>query len=96
MAFPHLNQRRGRGMTSDQIAKIGAFQQFERERYEQQGLGLGLLLVQKLIRQYDAKLEITSDPGEWTRVRIAFPGVKPVDASLNVDLSTAAGISYTP
>ena len=66
----------GRGMTSDQIAKIGAFQQFERERYEQQGLGLGLLLVQKLIRQYDAKLEITSEPGEWTRVRIAFPSIK--------------------
>jgi two-component system, sensor histidine kinase and response regulator len=66
----------GRGMTSEQITQIGAFQQFERKRYEQQGLGLGLLLVQKLIRLYDAKMEITSDPGEWTRVRIAFPLIK--------------------
>jgi len=66
----------GRGMNPEQIANIGAFQQFERKRYEQQGLGLGLLLVQNIIRPYDAKLEITSDPGEWTRVRIAFPSIK--------------------
>ena len=66
----------GRGMNPEQIANIGAFQQFERKHYEQQGLGLGLLLVQNIIRPYDAKLEITSDPGEWTRVRIAFPSIR--------------------
>jgi two-component system, sensor histidine kinase and response regulator len=63
----------GRGITIEQIGQIGAFQQFDRKRYEQQGLGLGLLLVQKLTRLHGAKLEITSEPGKGTRVQIAFP-----------------------
>jgi len=63
----------GRGMTPEQINQIGAFQQFDRKRYEQQGLGLGLLLVQKLTRLHGAKFEVTSEPGKGTRVQIAFP-----------------------
>jgi two-component system sensor histidine kinase/response regulator len=35
----------GRGLTSDQIAKIGAFTQFDRRVHEQQGLGLGLAIA---------------------------------------------------
>lgn len=62
----------GRGMTVEQATKIGAFRQFDRKEYEQQGLGLGLLLVQRLIRLYNAKLEITSEPGKGTRVQVAF------------------------
>jgi len=67
----------GRGMTPDQINQIGAFQQFDRNRYEQQGLGLGLLLVQKLTHLHGAKLDIISEPGIGTRVQIAFPLSKP-------------------
>ncbi|MDQ7037099.1 MAG: hybrid sensor histidine kinase/response regulator [Anaerolineae bacterium] len=37
---------KGRGMTEEQISAIGAFMQFERYLYEQQGLGLGLAIVQ--------------------------------------------------
>jgi len=66
----------GRGMTAEQIDQIGAFQQFDRKRYEQQGLGLGLLLVQKLTHLHGAKLDITSEPGKGTRVQIAFPLIK--------------------
>ncbi len=38
----------GRGMTAAEIEQIGAFRQFDRKKHEQQGLGLGLVLVQKL------------------------------------------------
>ena len=40
---------RGRGLTAEEIGRIGAFQQFDRNKFEQQGLGLGLVLVQKLM-----------------------------------------------
>ena len=38
---------RGRGLTDEEIGHIGAFQQFDRQKYEQQGLGLGLVLGPK-------------------------------------------------
>jgi signal transduction histidine kinase len=66
----------GRGMTPEQINQIGAFKQFDRKRYEQQGLGLGLLLVQKLTHLHGAKLDIASESGNGTRVQIAFPLTK--------------------
>jgi signal transduction histidine kinase len=63
----------GRGMTAEEISRIGAFQQFDREKYAQQGLGLGLVLVQKLGDLYHAKFSLQSDPGKGTRVEVAFP-----------------------
>ena len=62
----------GRGMTTEEIDRIGAFRQFDRHRHEQQGLGLGLILVQKLAAQCDAEFSITSQPGCGTRTQIAF------------------------
>jgi two-component system sensor histidine kinase/response regulator len=63
----------GRGLTEEEIARIGAFRQFDRKKHEQQGLGLGLVLVQKLAAQYRAKFLLTSQPGKGSRVEIAFP-----------------------
>jgi two-component system sensor histidine kinase/response regulator len=65
----------GRGLTVEEINHIGAFQQFARKKHEQQGLGLGLVLVQKLAALSGAKFLITSQPGEGTKVEIAFPSV---------------------
>ena len=65
----------GRGMTPEEIGQIGAFQQFDRKKQEQQGLGLGLVLVQKLAARASAKFSIASKPGEGTTVQIAFPRV---------------------
>ncbi len=64
---------RGRGLTAEDIARIGAFRQFDRKKNEQQGLGLGLVLVQKLTALYQAEFSISSRPGEGTRAEIAFP-----------------------
>lgn len=62
----------GRGMSRDQIREIGAFKQFDRKIFEQQGLGLGLFLVQKIAANAGASFEIDSAPDEGTRVHVAF------------------------
>jgi two-component system sensor histidine kinase/response regulator len=62
----------GRGMTPDEIARIGAFQQFDRKKHEQQGLGLGLILVRKLVEFHGAQLHLTSQPGEGTQAQVTF------------------------
>jgi two-component system, sensor histidine kinase and response regulator len=64
----------GRGMAPEEIAQIGAFQQFDRKTHEQQGLGLGLILVKKLVARCGAEFSIES-PVEntlGTRVQVAF------------------------
>ena len=38
----------GRGLSAEQIRKIGPHVQFEREKYEQQGAGLGLIIAKRL------------------------------------------------
>jgi signal transduction histidine kinase len=62
----------GRGLTADEISHIGAFHQFDRKKYEQQGLGLGLVLVQKLCALCGTKLDIASTPGQGTTASIQF------------------------
>lgn len=68
-------QDRGRGMTAAQLQQLQAFQQFERQRFEQQGLGLGLTLVCKLLLQHGGDLRLDSKPGEGTLCRVELPRV---------------------
>lgn len=63
----------GRGMSSQQLREVGAFHQFERKRYEQQGLGIGLELVRRLVRRNAGRFTIDSVPGERTICRLSFP-----------------------
>lgn len=62
----------GRGMTPEEIEQIGIFQQFDRKKHAQQGLGLGLVLVQKLAAKCGAKFSIQSHISEGTEVKVAF------------------------
>lgn len=62
----------GRGMSAEQIERIGAFHQFDRKKHEQQGLGLGLALVKKLAARCAATFAITSDVGAGTTVTVRF------------------------
>jgi two-component system sensor histidine kinase/response regulator len=62
----------GRGMSKEQIANIGAYMQFEREHYEQQGSGLGLIISRMLAQLYGSELIIDSVPNEGTSVTVAF------------------------
>ncbi len=63
---------RGRGMTPEQVERIGAFHQFDRKKHEQQGLGLGLALVKLLVARHEARLAIESSFGTGSVVTIAF------------------------
>jgi CheY-like chemotaxis protein/anti-sigma regulatory factor (Ser/Thr protein kinase) len=63
----------GRGMTVDQIAQVGAYMQFERKLYEQQGLGLGLSLVMMIAQIHNGDVKIESIPEKYTTVRVILP-----------------------
>jgi two-component system sensor histidine kinase/response regulator len=63
----------GRGMTPEQIARVGAYMQFDRERYEQKGCGLGLVIAQRLAELHGGYLSITSVLERGTTVRLTLP-----------------------
>ena len=63
----------GRGMAQEDIASIGAYTQFHREFYEQQGLGLGLAIIRLLTDIHQGRFNVTSTLGEWTTVTIDLP-----------------------
>jgi two-component system, sensor histidine kinase and response regulator len=63
----------GRGFSADQIANIGAYTQFNRKVYEQQGGGLGLALAKHLIELYGGSLEIISELDKYTQVTVRLP-----------------------
>lgn len=70
-------QDQGRGITREQIEAIGAYMQFDRWFYEQQGMGLGLAIVMQLTHLYDGELTLEGD-GKGTiarlRLRLINPG----------------------
>jgi two-component system sensor histidine kinase/response regulator len=63
----------GRGMSADQITGVGAYMQFQRKLFEQQGSGLGLVIVKRLAELHQGDLAITSSPGEYTTVQVRLP-----------------------
>jgi two-component system, sensor histidine kinase and response regulator len=53
----------GRGMSKEQIESVAAFMQFERDVYEQQGIGLGLAIVWHIVELSSGRVQIACDPG---------------------------------
>ena len=54
----------GRGMTQNEIERLGILRQFAREKFEQQGLGIGLGLALSFARLGGGDLSITSNRPE--------------------------------
>lgn len=63
----------GRTMTPEQVNEIGAFMQFDRKLYEQQGLGLGLKIVQSIVKAIGGSFSIASSPPNQTIVQLRLP-----------------------
>jgi CheY-like chemotaxis protein/anti-sigma regulatory factor (Ser/Thr protein kinase) len=63
----------GRGMTPSQIRAIGAFTQFDRELYEQQGIGLGFSIIARIVDVFKGQLTINSEPAKGTTIIVLLP-----------------------
>jgi signal transduction histidine kinase len=64
----------GRGMTPEQIALLGAYMQFDRKFYEQQGSGLGFTIAKRLVELHGGKITVESIPNQRTSVQVFLPG----------------------
>ncbi|WP_237741279.1 hybrid sensor histidine kinase/response regulator [Geminocystis herdmanii] len=63
----------GKGMTPEQISKIGTFIQFERDTYSQQGVGIGLKLVKIIAQVVKGFVNISSVYGQNIKVTVGLP-----------------------
>ena len=63
----------GRGLTAEQISRIGPHMQFERKTFEQQGAGLGLIIAKRMTELMGGQMDISSSRGQGCRVRVGFP-----------------------
>jgi two-component system sensor histidine kinase/response regulator len=72
MEYQVIVRDEGRGLNQDQLRKISAFQQFERNYYEQQGAGLGLAITKTLTEIYGGSFSIESEEKKGTTVRITL------------------------
>jgi len=64
---------KGRGFSTEQITRIGAYMQFDRKILEQQGLGLGLTIAKRLTELHGGTLALQSDKGSGTTVTVKLP-----------------------
>jgi signal transduction histidine kinase len=60
-------------MNARQIREIGAFKQFWNGAERPRGLGIGLVLVQTLVRLHGGEVQIESEGGAGTRVSVMVP-----------------------
>jgi two-component system, sensor histidine kinase and response regulator len=82
---------RGHGMTPEHIANIGAYMQFERRFYEQQGSGLGLTIAKRLAELHGGSLALQSTVGKGTVVTVSIPHKS--DGPTGTDASPAGPVN---
>jgi two-component system, sensor histidine kinase and response regulator len=66
----------GRGFSTEQIRRIGAYIQFDRKMQDQQGLGLGLTIAKRLAELHGGSLLIDGRKGSGTTVTVKLPKAK--------------------
>jgi len=63
----------GQGISDEEIARLEAFTQFGRQQNEQQGLGLGLAIAERLARVYEGDLVLRRTAEKGTEVVVWMP-----------------------
>lgn len=63
----------GHGMTAEQIASVGENQQFNRAQYEQQGVGLGLAIIQRVCIIFGGEFKVEGNPQGGLTATISLP-----------------------
>lgn len=66
----------GKGIRNEELNRIDSFVQFNRDTQEQQGLGLGLYIIKRLVVLNKGKLRIFSEENKGTQIEIHFPLLK--------------------
>ena len=61
----------GRGFTKQQLESLGAYVQFDRKLYEQQGSGIGLTISKRIAELHKGTLDIYPNEGK-TAIRVKF------------------------
>lgn len=67
-------QDKGKGFAEKDISKIGAYMQFDRAAYEQQGAGLGLIITKRLVDMFDGEICFEQNEGKGSVVKVFIPG----------------------
>ncbi len=65
----------GRGLTSESIEGLVAFERFQRDRFEKRGHGLGLTIIHRLLRLNAGDIRLESRAGEGTTITLTLPTV---------------------
>lgn len=60
----------GIGISKENIKQVSAFKQFDRNKNEQQGSGMGLAIVNAILKLYNCKMEINSKINEFTEIKL--------------------------
>ncbi len=63
----------GKGINQEDLDKIDAYTQFNRDKFEQQGLGLGLAIVHRIADITKSSLKIESEINKYTKISISIP-----------------------
>jgi two-component system, sensor histidine kinase and response regulator len=71
----------GRGFRLDSLDEIAPFKQYNRKKFEQQGLGIGLYLVKRLAEFNEGQVKIASVEGEGTHVTVELVLAEEVEFS---------------
>jgi two-component system sensor histidine kinase/response regulator len=60
-------------VSPEQVARLGAYVQFERKFSEQKGTGLGLSIAKRLTELHGGRMEFDLDGGHRTTVLVHLP-----------------------
>ncbi len=66
----------GIGMTPEQVASLGAFRQFNKDFNNQEGLGLGLTIAQRITNLFHGSMTINSNQGTGSTIKVFLPLAK--------------------